>query len=168
MKFSIDRTDDVQTLSVIACATFLQTYAHMIAWPDIVAHNRESNSPEYFQELLDEGSAAWRVTIEETKTPIGFALLGKPDLPMELNATDIELRRIYILHRFHREGLGRRLLDQVETEARARAAERIVLGVYHENPTMTWYRRQGFEEIGTRAFTVGTETFHDLILGKGL
>ena len=168
MEFQIERTRDATALSAVACATFLQTYAHMIAWPDIQAHNAESNSADYFQELIDAGSAAWVVRIKDTETPIGFALLGAPDLPVEIRPRDLELRRIYMLHRFHGEGLGRWLLDAVESEARARDAERILLGVYHENPTIAWYRRQGFEDVGTRAFTVGTETFHDLILGKGL
>jgi len=166
MNTTLARTTDARALATIARATFLQTYAHMIPWPDLAAHNATQNSAAYFQRALDAGDAAWLLTISDTAVPIGFALLTEPDLPVTTEPRDLELKRIYILHRFHGGGHGRQLLDAVEAEALRRSALRLLLGVYHENPTIGWYRRQGFQEAGTRDFTVGGKTFHDLILAK--
>ena len=164
----IARTTDPAALAEVARATFLQTYAHMIPWADLLAHNASQNSVSHFQSRLEAGDAAWLATHPTTGCPVGFALLSPPDLPVATDPRDQELKRIYLLHRFHGTGAGRALLDAVEAEARRRAKGRLLLGVYHENPTIAWYKRQGFTEVGERSFTVGSRTFRDLILGKAM
>ena len=169
MDFEITRTSDADALSAVARATFLQTFAHMIPWRSLAARARTQDSPGAFRDHLDRGDAAWLARVRSTQAPIGFALLTAPRLPeVETQASDLELKRIYLLDRFHGHGLGHRLHDAVEVEARERGASRLLLGVYHENPTLNWYARQGYREIGSRAFTVGEDTFHDLILAKAL
>ena len=169
MEFRIARSDDAEALSVVARATFLQTFAHMIPAGDILQRGRQDDSPEAFQNALATGHALWLATIVQTGAPVGFAMLSPPDLPdVPTGPSDLELKRIYLLHRFHGEGLGLRLLNAVEAEARTRGAKRLLLGVYAENPVIGWYGRQGFEMIGERRFQVGQSVFRDLILGKTL
>jgi len=47
-------------------------------------------------------------------------------------------------------GLGRRLLERVLTDARARMAERVFLEMRTNNPAVELYRTVGFEPIGRR------------------
>lgn len=48
------------------------------------------------------------------------------------------------------KGLGRRLLDQVISDARGRGAERVFLEMRYNNPAGPLYRSAGFEPIGRR------------------
>lgn len=107
--------------------------------------------------------------MDATDVPIGLCLLTAPDLPdIETDPHDAEIKRIYLLHRFHGRGLGRRMLDLAEAEARRQNRTRLLLGVYHQNPTLAWYARQSFQQVGTRRFQVGANMFRDLILAKSL
>ena len=160
---------DARAISAVARATFLQTFAHMIPAADILARAETEDSPEGIRAALDAGASAWLATHPDTDAPVGFALLTAPALPeIESRPGDLELKRIYLLHRFHGTGAGKDLLDAVESYARTRAAPRLLLGVYHDNPAVAWYERQGFATIGTRSFRVGDSVFHDRIMGKNL
>lgn len=167
LTLNIRPSTDTRALSAVAQATFLQTFAHMIPAADILARADMQDSPAAFQSALDAGAKAWLATHPETDAPVGFALLTSPDLPeVDTSPGDLELKRIYLLHRFHGTGAGKALLAAVEAEARTRSAPRLLLGVYHDNPAVGWYERQGFSTIGTRSFRVGNSVFHDKIMGK--
>ncbi len=102
--------------------------------------------------------------------PVGYALVTPPaELPVPLQPGDLELKRIYLLSRFHGTGVGMHLMKQAEAFARERGAGRLMLGVYGENHrAIAFYRRQGFTEAGTRTFHIGKGTYHDLIFAKHL
>ncbi|HWT43844.1 MAG TPA: GNAT family N-acetyltransferase, partial [Sphingopyxis sp.] len=98
--------------------------------------------------------------------PIGFALVGKPDLAAALDG-DIELKRIYSLSRFHGSGLGAALMQRA-LEA-AQGHRRLLLGVYAQNErALAFYRKQGFADLGTRQFNVGGKLYDDLVLARPL
>ena len=80
---------------------------------------------------------------------------------------DIELKRIYLLDRCQGQGLAGELLDVVI--AGAAGHRRLVLGTNRDNErALGFYRKTGFEIIGTRQFTVGHQQFDDYILAKPL
>ena len=165
----ITPSEDADALSAVARATFLETFAHMIPAADILARGNTEDSAEAFRAHFAKGSEAWIARIARTDAPIGFALLTAPDLPeIDTRDGDVELKRIYLLHRFHGGGTGRKLYEAVEQEARSRGAPRLLLGVYHDNPAVAWYKRQGFETVGERSFRVGDSLFHDLIMAKAI
>ena len=153
----------------MARGTFLESFADVIPAADILARADEEDSPQGIAALLSGGGAAWLASVEATGAPVGFALLRAPQLPeVETFADDLELKRIYLFHRFQGGGTGLRLLRTAEAEARRRAARRLLLGVHKENDAVSWYRRQGFAVIGERAFRVGTQYFGDFIMAKAL
>ncbi len=162
--------DDAAALAMVGAATFLETYAHMIGIADMVAHVRGKNSEEAWRGFAAEpDSALWIAELPETRAPVGYALLTAPDLPIDIDPGDIELRRIYVLSRWHGGGLGRRLIEATIDHARADGRKRLLIGVYSGNEgALGFYRRMGCERIGTRRFQVGDAVFDDLILGMAL
>jgi diamine N-acetyltransferase len=45
--------------------------------------------------------------------------------------------------------------------------KRLLLGVHAENAkALGFYRKNGFEQVGTRTFQVGASVFHDFVLGR--
>ena len=158
--------DDAAALALVAQATFLEAYAGLVQAADIIAHCDVQNSAAAFRASLAEGSRAWLVEAVKTGAPLGFALLTKSALP-DPQQGDIELKRIYLLDRCQGQGLAAELLDMVIAAAAAAGHRRLVLGTNRDNErALGFYRKTGFEVIGTRTFTVGTQQFDDYILAK--
>lgn len=169
MSFTIRRAaaEDAQALSLLGGATFLETYAGVIHGADIVPHCARMHAPGYYAAWLEEpGGALWLA--EHDGAPIGYAGLSRPDLPEALlHPGDVELKRIYVLSRFHRARLGQRLMDAALMHARHAGAQRVLLGVFGGNAAaQAFYARMGFTRVGTRTFHVGAHDYDDLVLGR--
>ena len=161
---------DAAALSLVASATFLETYAGLIEGGDIVAYCAANNLPEKFAAWATDPLGA--VTIAEAEkggAPVGYAVLTEPDLPVEVGPADIELKRIYTLSLMHGSGLGPALMDAAVEDAARLGRKRILLGVYSKNPrAQSFYKRQGFEVIGERQFLVGSTLHDDLVLARDI
>ncbi len=163
--------DDAATLALIGGATFLDAFAGVLDGESIVAHcHKQHNADVYRHYFEDAQTQAWLATVEPGHAPIGYAMLTAPDLPLDdLTDHDIELKRIYVLTRFQRFGVGALLLERATMHATSAAKQRLLLGVHAENArALAFYRKNGFQQVGVRNFQVGRSTFHDLVLGKPL
>lgn len=160
---------DAAALALVSAATFLETYAWMIAGRDILSHvDSKLDKATYTALLADPACALW-LAQGERGAPVGYALLTPPDLPIETTATDIELRRIYLLSRYQGGGMGSALFVAAVAEARARGMTRLLIGVAKTNTAaIGFYRRHGCAAIGERAFRVGSEDFEDAIFARAL
>lgn len=172
MSFSIRPcTDsDAIALSTVAAATFLETYAGIVDGKDILYHCGTTHQPaSYVRLLADPTRKLFLAEIDEGVAPIGFMLMGPPDLPVATDADDMELTRIYALHRFHGEGLGQAMMDTAIETAKAAGAKRLLLAVYSRNArALAFYGRNGFKQVGTRVFHVGDNGYDDYVLAKTL
>lgn len=159
--------DDAGALALVGAATFLESYCLDLPGPDIVAHCAKAHAEATYAEWLGEPDHALWV-VEAGRAVVGYAMLAPSVLP-EARSDDLELRRLYVLTRFQGGGTGRRLVETVAAEARARGARRLTLGMYGGNrAALAFYTRVGFETIGTRTFTVGDQVCDDLVLGLEL
>lgn len=159
---------DCEELALIGAATFLETFAGVLDGAAIVAHCRKAHDPGAYRDYLAQGAKAWLAEMDEGGAPVGFALLGRPDLP-GAGPGDLELKRIYSLSRFHGRGLGAALMARAVDEALRQGADRLLLGVYAENRrARAFYGKSGFELIGDRKFRVGDREYGDVVLAKAL
>lgn len=162
--------DDASALSLVASATFLETYATVLEGADLVAHCLKNTTADVFVRWTTDPATI--VTIAEHEpghTPIGYTVLTVPDFPFETRPSDIELRRIYILSQMHGTGLGAALMAHAREDAAAFQRDRILLGVYEHNyRAHAFYERQGFTRIGARQFTVGTTTHNDPVYARNI
>lgn|SRR5690606_12299788 len=157
---------DAPALALIGAATFLETFAGILDGAAIAAHCAAQHSEAAYRAALASGGRAWLAEAEPGGAPVGFALVGKPDLDAA-EAGDIELKRIYSLSRFHGSGMGAALMHEVV--AAAKGHRRLLLGVYaHNARALAFYRKQGFADIGTRRFNVGGRLYDDRVLARPL
>lgn len=160
---------DAERLSLIGRTTFLESYTWLLKGEDILAHCRERHAPEAYADWLARGPALW-LAEAELGAPVGYAGLAAPDLP-QAQEGDLELKRIYVLSRFHgAEGPGRALMYAAVEEARRLGAPRLLLGLHPQNArALGFYRRQGFRQIGVRTFVVGDMVIDDdLVMAREL
>ena len=155
---------DAGRISLVANASFLETFAGMIAGDALMAHCERVNAPGYIAERLGAEAKAWLVELDDA--PIGYALIDTPDLDAARRG-DVELKKIYLLSRFQGSGLAAKMLDAAV--AGARGHERLLLGVKDDNRrAIGFYTKQGFEQVGTRRFNVGGHYYSDVVLALDL
>lgn len=158
--------DDVAALSLVGSATFLESFAGVLDGDAVIRHCAEQNSAALYHSYFAAGAKVWLGEAETGRAPVAFALLTEPDLPCAREG-DIELKRIYALSRFHGTGLGSALMDVAIDEAKG--SDRLLLGVYRENPrAIAFYRKHGFELAGERRFEVGGTFYDDIVLARQL
>jgi diamine N-acetyltransferase len=159
---------DAAKLSLVGGASFLESFADDHPGDDLVDHVVDRHSVAVYQDwLADPAFAVWIVE-EALGAPIGYAMLGPATLPGG-TATDSEIKRIYVLRRWHARGLGRDLFAAAVAEAIARGSERLLLAVYKANAlAIAFYERQGMTVIGETVFMVGETKFYDQVMAKPL
>lgn len=162
---------DAAALSLVASATFLDTYAGSLDSSDLVGHCELKNKPHTFADWASDPRDAVLIgEIVPGHAPVGYAVLTTTiDLPVPLEPHDIELRRIYTLSRMHGSGLGPALMQQAIDAGTQLGCRRILLGVWGENHRAhRFYERNGFAVVGTRQFTVGRIVHDDLVYARRL
>src|SRR5438094_3659888 len=108
------RPGDEQALALIGQATFLESYAGVRSGANILAHCAKQHSPEIYRAwLADPRVRTWIAEMEPGQAPIGYLVLAPANLPLaDLRDDDLEIKRIYLLHRVQGTGLGKRLMDE--------------------------------------------------------
>lgn len=154
--------EDAAAVALVAQASFLETFAGILAGPDILAHLAGKSRPEHFARWSTDPAAT--LTLAEHgrgAAPIGYTLLTPPEEVGDTQPGDIELRRIYTLSSMRGTGLGAALMTRAVDDARDAGARRILLGVFAGNArARAFYERQGFGIVAERRFRVG-DTLHD-------
>lgn len=161
---------DAAALAAVGQATFLETYAGIVDGADILSHGQGPHSAATYEAFLaDPYYRLFLAVCDPGEAPVGYTVFCPPDLPVPTGEGDVELKRIYVLHRFHGEKVGPRLLQAGLDWARGAGFRRMLLGAYGENHrAIAFYRRHGFEQVGTRVFRVGARHYDDVVLAVNL
>jgi len=161
---------DAERLALVGAATFLETFAGVLEGEAIVAHCTREHSAAAYRRYLEGGACAWLAETEIGGAPVGFALLGSTDLPGSVaDGSDLELKRIYTLSRFHGSGMGASLMSAAVEHARRQGARRLLLGVFAGNDrALAFYAKAGFQRIAHRQFRVGDREYDDIVFARAL
>ena len=157
---------DADALALVGQATFLESYAGAIDGQAIIAHCTAQHSAATYRDYFARGAVAWLVVLAPGDAPIGYAMTCPPELEQG-QPGDVELKRIYVLSRFHGTGIASALMDTV-VDASSGAA-RLLLGVKSDNNrALAYYAKHQFTQIGTRRFKVGDRAYDDFVLARAL
>ncbi|MDE1163495.1 MAG: GNAT family N-acetyltransferase [Acidobacteriaceae bacterium] len=166
---------DAAALALVGSATFLEAYTWMLPGADIIDFCATHHTAAKYAEYLAQPTTRITLAVAGVDAPVGYAMLSAPDLPTATTSNeDIELKRIYLFSRFRShlvEGIkaSQALMSAAISDARALGAKRLLLGTHASNArAIAFYRRNGFEIVGTRTFQVGEQTCSDYILGRAL
>lgn len=159
---------DAAKLALVGAATFLETFANDHPGDDLTAFCSTSHSHQAWQKALADPDYAVWIVEEVAGSPVGYAMLVTASLP-GTTPEDAELKRIYVLSKWHNTRVGRALYEAAEIEARARGSKRLALSVYTKNTrAMAFYERQGMTVIGRTSFPGFGEDFWDFVMAKDL
>lgn len=159
---------DADALCLLGGATFLETFANDHPGDAIVRYWREAHDPDLYRAMIADPAYAIWVVEEAAGALIGYAQLGAVQLP-GTRAGDAELKRIYVLSRWHGSGAGAALFDAVVAHAQATGAARLVLSVYeHNHRAQRFYAKTGFARIGAYDFVTGDFVSRDHVMARPL
>lgn len=172
-RFTIRRAvpGEEDRLALLGSATFLESYAGFLDAADIMAHCATEHSVAiYARYLADPQARVYAAVAEPGGAPIGYAVACPLEFALpDSTPADYELRRIYVLHRYHGKGMGHALLLQVIAVARELGYKRLILGVNVDNaPAIRFYTRQRFSRVGERRFQVGKQNCYDDVFALAL
>ena len=162
---------DEQALALVGQATFLEAFAGILDGADVIAHCQRQHDVQLYRDWLAlPAMRLWLAEATPGGAPVGYLVLSPAGLPVaDPRPNDLEIKRIYLLHRFQGQRVGQRLMQAALDQARAGGAGRVLLGVYAENhDALAFYARCGFAQLGRRTFRVGRTDYQDVILGMTL
>ena len=165
---------DAAALAAVAAVTFpLACPPHTSdeAKADFIATNLTESSFAGYIDDLDRAVFLAEVDGE----PAGYTMLvfGEPhdeDVAAAITRRPtVELSKVYVLAGHHGTGVSSALMETSLSEARARGAAGIWLGVNEENTRANrFYEKSGFARVGTKKFLVGERWEDDFVRERAL
>jgi diamine N-acetyltransferase len=144
---------DAPDLGIIGPAAYAAAY-----------HDDWDDAPGFFQQLKTFGAEAMLATLDrpdarvwiarQDGVGVGFLTMFVGSLePINLRPGGAEIPRIYLLPGARRGGIGKKLLEAAETQAKAEACGYLWLDVMeHAEWARAAYERWGFSDIGGQTF----------------
>jgi len=129
----------------------------------VVTESSKEQDPDRYIQLLGLGCRIWIAEAEPDRCPVGYVVVGPSLLPIA-RPGELDVKRIYVLSRWHGSGVGEALMEKAVDYARSDHQERLIVGVYVGNVrAQTFYERWGYEKIGERTFSVGPKQYEDYL-----
>ena len=165
MKVRYGTTDDAKMLCELGAKTFYDTFAKDNTPENISLYVKESFSTQVQFNELSDANIIFLIAELENK-PVGYAKLKLDSKIESIKGTNtMELERIYALHEYLGQGIGKELMLAAINEAKEKDCNSLWLGVWEKNPrAINFYKKWGFREVGTHIFMLGDDPQRDLIL----
>jgi diamine N-acetyltransferase len=147
---------DARLLSVLASVTFYEAYFEQDDPNDVAAYIVDALDVRSISKELANPAATFFIGYTDIHA-IGYAqLVGNSRAPGVPGEKIIELKRIYLVERFWRQGVGVLLLNHCIAESRRQGMDSMWLGVWQLNGrARQFYERNGFVKVGTLEFPYG-------------
>jgi GNAT superfamily N-acetyltransferase len=162
-------SDDAKSLTDLSYTTFWDAFAHHPKnAPDDLAHYmRQAFSVEQIADELNDPRAVFLVAEIEGELA-GYAKLVCDHIEPGISGEKpIELNRLYSQQKFLGQGVGQTLMDACFDLARENGFDTIWLGVWEYNPrAQRFYEKNGFREVGSHTFVLGSDPQTDLLMQK--
>lgn len=160
---------DAGDLAAFAARVFRETFAADNTEEDMARFLAGTFTPERQAAELADPDVTTMLALLDGQLA-GFAQVRTGEQLEEIDAPDpVELWRIYVDRAWHGRGVAQALMDAVEAEARRRGARSLWLGVWERNDrAQAFYRKFGFETVGSHVFVLGDDRQTDLIMLRTL
>lgn len=160
---------DAAVLADLARTTFYDAFAATNAAADMALHlERAYGVPQQTAEIGDARMTT--LLVEQGGSAIAYAQVRDHQAPACVSGpAPIELWRFYVDREWHGRGVAPALMERVKTEARARGARTLWLGVWeHNGRARAFYAKCGFADVGEHIFLFGTDPQTDRVMTLAL
>lgn len=159
---------DAVALAALARHTFAETFGADNTPEDLAAFLDATYGPDIQRRELDTRGLSYLVAEREGDL-LAYALLRDKVSPVVADPSAIEVQRFYVDSKGHGRGIAQTLMAACTAHAAARGAGSLWLGVWERNTrAIRFYVAQGFREVGTQTFVVGSDPQTDVVMLKTL
>lgn len=160
---------DAPALASFAAQAFDDSYRDIDEAQALAVYIAEHFTPDEMSRVIADPACTVLLAVGAGQLA-GYAVLHDLAAPACVQgAAPIKLWRLYLAQAHTGQGLGRRLLHAAETAARERGARTLWLTVYDRNErAVRFYRRHGFQPVGTSEFLFGGEVYADPVYARSL
>jgi ribosomal protein S18 acetylase RimI-like enzyme len=160
---------DAAELVELGARTFRATYESTTDATELEEYVASSFTLECIETQLRAPASYFFLASEQTRL-VGYVHIRVVAPPACVaGLAPIELSRLYLEPDVQGRGFGAQLMQFALDESRRLDRRTIWLGVYDENTrARDFYRRWGFEDVGTREFEFGGTIYHDPVMSRPL
>jgi ribosomal protein S18 acetylase RimI-like enzyme len=160
---------DAPSLAVLAERTFRDTFGPRNSPENLDQHCEKFFGTDIQQREIEDRGLVTTLAEAEDKL-IGFSQLRLAHSHASVVAEHpAELNRIYVVGEWHGRGVARDLLQNALDTASGAGCDCLWLGVWEHNAkAMAFYRKFGFEIVGSQAFMLGNDRQRDLVMAVRL
>lgn len=149
----------------VAKTTFYEAFAEQNAEENIRAYMDSAfHENKLLQELQNPNSIFYLALLNEEI--VGYLKLNFEDAQTGLKDNKaVEIERIYVRKEHFGTGIAQALFAKAMAIAQKNRLHYIWLGVWeHNQRAIAFYKKQGFKQFGTHAFTLGQEVQTDILM----
>lgn len=159
--------NDTETLLELSYDTFYEAFDAQNTAENMKAYSDSAFTAEKIRNELNNPDSRFYF-IYSNNTPAGYLKVNVDSAQSEPMGHDsLEVERIYILQKYHKQGLGKELLNLAQDIARELNKNKIWLGVWEKNENaIGFYKKQGFKKTGSHSFFMGDDEQTDFIAEK--
>ncbi|HEX5084549.1 MAG TPA: GNAT family N-acetyltransferase [Blastocatellia bacterium] len=160
---------DAEMLNDLARRTFHDAFAPMNSPENIEFYMSQNFTPQKFSAQLADPRVIFLIA-EIGAAPVAFAKLYSGEVPDCVSGVaPVEIGRFYVDQQFHGKGVAQALMQACFDRARQSGHETVFLGVWeHNHRAIAFYRKCGFDAVGSYVFQMGDEAQTDLWMERGL
>jgi len=170
--FPIRRAEpaDAAALAEFAARIFDETFGPDNKPEDMAPHLADRfGVRQQTEEILDP--AIVTLVVEEEGRLIAYTqvtTLHEPP-PCVKGEAPVEIGRFYVDRSWHGRGLAQRLMAAALDTARGLGGRTVWLAVWEHNPrAIAFYEKQGFRDVGSQPFLLGSDLQTDRVMVAGL
>lgn len=155
---------DGPALAATGRRCFAETFGPYFPAADMATHLDRSFGPDGL--IADLACPGCRVQMAEEDGQIaGYLKLMPMDLPTGHPAGSLEIKQLYILEPWQGAGLAAALMNWAVETARADGAPALFLSVWQKGErAQAFYRKHGFEVVGSAPFAIGDTVMVDPVM----
>lgn len=171
MAIKIERctAEDLGFLQEISIETFTETFQDQNTAENMNAYLKKAFQwSQLEKEVQNPRSAFYFIYAGEEIA--GYLKVNTGEAQSEsMGENALEIERIYIRKKYHKQGLGKVLMDKAIEIAQEQNKTALWLGVWEKNiGALNFYSKMGFVQTGVHSFYMGDEQQTDLIMTKTL
>ena len=159
---------DASALAAMGRRCFVETFGAHFPPDDLAVHLERKFRPQALAaEYLDP---ALRIRMAEADGEVAAYLkLAPMDLPVPHEPGALEVKQLYVLEAWQGAGVAAALMDWAAEAGRTAGAPALYLCVWEKGDrAIAFYRKHGFEIVGTAPFRLGTVDYQDPVMRLAL
>jgi diamine N-acetyltransferase len=158
--------DDAVLLAELGARTFFESFAADNDPEDMRRHLESQFAPSIQLAEIANPALDTLLLRDAAGRAIAFAQVRPGKVTDGVPAEgSIELWRFYVDKSWHGRGVAHALMDAAKARGRRRGATTMWLGVWERNArAQAFYRKHGFEKVGSHVFVVGSDPQTDDVL----